>query len=322
MEMQAIQYDSYGPPEVLKVKTISVPELISGNVLVRVAASSVNGADISVRSGKLKFLSGKKFPKGTGFDFTGEIVEIGTGVSGYKVGDKVWGFINNIKQIPPATTTAEYVSAPIKGIALLPHSLDIITSAALTGAGSAALKVLQDLADVKAGDRVLIKGASGGVGSIAIQIAVALGATVTALTNAKTIQQVKSLGATNVVDYCTADMNSLGKFDVILDPIGKDMKALRQLLNPNGKMYAMNLGGFGDALYLLASKIYGKRRVRFVQAPPSHESLKDLAAFVDKYKIVPAIEKLYSMEETASAHRSLETPGGFGKRVIQIQKNL
>lgn len=316
--MKAVQYDKYGSPEVLKVKDISIPKLIPGNLLIRVTASSVNGADITVRSGKINFFSGNKFPKGTGFDFTGEVVKIGGGVNDYKVRDKVWGFINNIKQTPG--TMAEYIIAPINSIAILPTSIDELTAAAIPGAGGAALKFLKDIALVKRGDKVLIKGASGGVGTFAIQIAVATGATVTALTNSNTIQQVKNLGATNVFDYRTVNLSVLGKFDVIIDPIGKNMSLLRNLLSPNGRMFALNLGGFSDVLYLLASKIYGKRRVRFVQAPPTHEILKDLTAFIDKHNIVPSIEKIYSMDEIVSAHRSMETPGGFGKRVIQINK--
>ena len=158
-------------------------------------ATSINAANVLVRSGKLKFLSGKKFPRRTGYDFTGDVVEVGSDVSDYKVGDAVWGFINYGVKAVQAGATAEYFLAPVDAIAPLPRGTAAVAAVALVGAGGAALGVLRDHIRVRRGECVLIRGAGGGVGTAAVQIAKAFGAHVTALVRASYQDQVRSLGA-------------------------------------------------------------------------------------------------------------------------------
>lgn len=316
--MKAIQYQAYGLPEVLEVVTTPIPKIKAGYVLIKVSASSVNAADIMVRSGKIKFLSGKKFPKGTGFDFTGQIIEVGSSSNGLKKGDEVWGFLNDIKQSFPATA-AEYVIAPVGAVALRPTTLDSVSAVALPGVGGAALGVLNQ-GKVKSGEKILIRGGAGGVGSMAVQMAHFLGMHVTTLTSAKHMKAVGDLGADKVLDYRIAKPNELGQFDVVFDTVGKGMGIYRKLLKPGGRYLTITVGGLSDILYMLGSKIFGKRSVRLIQSPPDGKMLAALTEYVDKKGLLPVIEKIYSMEEIVAAHRLLEAGGVLGKIVIKIDQ--
>lgn len=318
MTMRAVQYDSYGPPEVLRVRTAPIPQVRQGTVLVQVGASSINGADVAVRAGKFKLLSGRKFPRGAGFDFSGEVVEVGAGVTGYQVGDGVWGFLDGLR-VGPVAAAAEYVVTPVGTVALRPKSVDDIAAAALTGVGGAAVGVLHDALHVQAGERVLIRGGAGGVGSIAVQVAHAAGAKVTALARAQHLDLVRELGAEEVFDYRTTDPSELGRFDVVIDPVAKDMQHYRRLLTKTGRMGAMAIGSPGQVAYMVVSSVFGKRRVRLVQSPPKHELLVALAKLVDAKSVRPVIDSVYPLDDIVGAHRSLEAGGGFGKRVVQVK---
>lgn len=316
-EMRAAQYDAYGPPEVLRVRTVPVPRLRPGHVLVRVAATSVNGADIAVRSGKLKLLAGRSFPRGTGFDFTGTVAEAAGDVTGIAAGDDVWGFLDGIRQGPSAAA-AGFVLAPAARTSLRPSGIGAIEAAALPGVGAAAIGVLRVAVGLRPGERVLVRGANGGVGTAAVQVARALAGRVTALAGARHLDRLRDLGAAEAFDYQATDPRRLGQFDVVLDPVGKNIRPYRRLLAPGGRMAAMTIGSAADAAYLAASVIHGGRRVRFVQSPPTRDLLTALAAYVDGKSVVPVIEAIYPLEDIAAAHRSLEQSGGFGKRVIQV----
>jgi NADPH:quinone reductase-like Zn-dependent oxidoreductase len=165
---------------------------------------------------------------------------------------------------------------------------------------------------------VLVRGANGGVGAAAVQIARALGGRVTALAGPAHQDRLRDLGAQQAFDYHTTDPRDLGRFDVILDPVSRNMRPYRRLLDPGGRMAAMAVASPGAVAYLLASYVHGSRRVRFIQAPPTTARLTDLAGYVDAKSVVPVIDSDYPLEEIAAAHRSLERSGGFGKRVIQV----
>jgi NADPH:quinone reductase-like Zn-dependent oxidoreductase len=316
-DMSTVQYDSYGPPEVLQVRTVPIPTIRPGHVLVRAMASSINGADISIRSGKFKLVSGSKFPRGAGFDFSGQIVEVGTGVSQYKVGDRVWGCISEVKGRSTATT-AEYVLAKIEDIAIQPGSTSDVESAALSAAGGSALGVLRDSLNLRSGERVLIRGANGGVGVAAIQIARSMGGRVTALTRDTQMDLVRKLGAEQAFDYRTTNPSDLGQFDVIVDPVAKNVRAFRCLLAPGGRMAVVTIGSFADVAYTAASVIFGGRRVRFVAAPAKHKLLNDLAALVDSGAVLPVVDRVYPMGQIVLAHRAVEAGGVAGKCVVEM----
>ncbi len=313
--MSAVQYDEYGPPLVLHRVTAPVPELRPGHVLVRAAASSVNGADVTVRAGHLKVFTGRRFPRGTGFDFAGDLVAVADDVTDYRAGDGVWGFLNGLKQRPTAAA-AEYVLAGVKDVSRRPLTLAATDAAALPGAAGAALATL-DTVGLQAGERILVRGAAGGVGTATVQLAAARGAEVTALVRETHLDRVRELGAHHAHDYRSTPPADLGEFDVIVDPVGKNLRAYRRLLRPGGRMAAMIVNGPSQFGYLAASTIHGKRRVRFMRSPPSGIILAKLASLVDDEAIAPVIDGIYDLDDAAAAHRSLEAGGGFGKRVIR-----
>jgi NADPH:quinone reductase-like Zn-dependent oxidoreductase len=317
-QMRAVQYDSYGPPEVLRVGTAPVPRLRPGHVLVRVAASSVNGADVAVRGGKLRLLTGRSFPRGAGFDFAGEVVQAAADVTGLAAGDEVWGFVNLTRNPGPSGAAAQYVLAPAQATARRPRTVSAVEAAALSAVGASAIGVLRDTVGLRAGERVLVRGANGGVGTAAVQVARALGGRVTALAGAPHLDRLRDLGAEEAFDYHATNPRDLGPFHVILDPVARDTRAYRRLLAPGGRMAVMAIGSPRDVAYLAASAVHGRRRARFVQAPPTAGLLTDLAGYVDAKSVTPVIEAVYPLDDIAAAHRSLERSGGFGKRVIQV----
>ncbi len=317
-EMRAALYDSYGPPEVLRIRTVPVPQLRPGHVLVRVAASSVNAADTAVRAGKLKLVSGRSFPRGAGFDFAGTVAEAASDVTGLAAGDEVWGFVNAVRNPGPSVGAAEYVLAPSDGIARRPSTVNAVEAAAISAVGASALGILRDVVHLQAGERVLVRGANGGVGTAAVQVARTLGGHVTALASAPHLDRLRDLGAEQVLDYHTINLGDLGRFDVILDPVSRGMRPYRKLLTKAGRMAAMALGSPADLAYLLASTVHGSRRVRFVRSPATGPLLTDLADYVDDKSVVPVIEAVYPLDDIVAAHRSLEKSGGFGKRVIEV----
>jgi NADPH:quinone reductase-like Zn-dependent oxidoreductase len=195
-----------------------------------------------------------------------------------------------------------------------------VEAAALSAVGASAVGVLRDAVRLQAGERVMVRGANGGVGTAAVQVARALGGRVTALASAGHLDRLRDLGAQEAFDYHATSPSELGRFDVVVDPVSRNMRAYRRLLAPGGRMAAMAIGSPGDLAYLLASRIHGGRRVRFVQSPPTAELLTALASYADAKSVVPVIDSVYSLDDIAAAHRSLEAGGGFGKRVVQISE--
>jgi NADPH:quinone reductase-like Zn-dependent oxidoreductase len=197
--MRALTYDRYGPSDVLVVREVATPRPGPGEMLVRVRAAALNPKDIFIRKGRFRLLSGGQSPKIVGLDFAGEVVEMGRGSRAHAPGDRVFGFLNHWSAI--RGTVAEYVAAPGRQLAAMPRSNSFEEAAATPLAGSTALQALRDLARVRPGDRVCIHGASGGVGTFAIQIAKILGAHVTTTSGAASRKHCLDLGADEALDY-------------------------------------------------------------------------------------------------------------------------
>ncbi|WP_338055156.1 alcohol dehydrogenase catalytic domain-containing protein [Sciscionella marina] len=195
-----------------------------GQVLVRVAAMSVNGGELHARSGRIKILTGlweRGFPKRTRIDFTGEITAVGSGVSGFAPGDRVWGVLGRTMG-----SAAEFLAVLANRVAHAPRELDLVRAAALP-VGTTAVTVLRDKAKLRAGERLLVRGASGGVGSIAVQLGAAPSARGTGLAGACNLDLVRELGAAEAVDYRRTGVAGLGEFDVVLDTVGTDLRGSR-----------------------------------------------------------------------------------------------
>ncbi|MFI7626366.1 NAD(P)-dependent alcohol dehydrogenase [Microbispora rosea] len=319
--MRAVLFDRYGGPEVLYVSRVPRPEPAPGEVLVRVRAFSVNGGETAARSGRLRLLTGRKFPKRIGLDFTGEVAALGAGVTGIVIGDRVWGVMGRTG----FGSAAEYVAVRAERLGQVPDGLDLVEAAALPVA-TTAITALRDKARLRPGERLLVRGAAGGVGNAAVQLGRAYGAEVTALARAANLDFVRTLGAHHAVDHRAIDHRTvtpseLGLFDVVLDTVGTDLRAFRRLLSPGGRMVtiAFDLTRLAASLgYIAASAVHGRGRVRFFSGNPARALFDDLAREVSEGRLRPAVDTCFPLEETAAAHRALEAGGVQGKYVVRV----
>ena len=310
--MRAARYDRYGDPGVLHVDTVDVPTPGPRDVLVRVHGASVNPSDALFRSGRFRLVSGFRFPKGTGIDLAGEVVAAGDRVTGVAVGDRVWAYLGGLpKRLGP---TAEYAVVRADRCAPAPAGLDLVHAAALPTVGLTALQLLRDAVRVRPGDRVLVVGASGGVGSAAVQLAVAMGATVTAVAGPGNADLCLDLGATEVLDHSAAPPTDHA-FDAVVDLHGGRAREYRRVLARGGRMATTATRAIPFAL---ASALLPGPRVRIVQVKARRDDLAALTRYADEGALRPVVDRLYPLEQVVAAHRAVETGHARGKRVIVL----
>lgn len=314
--MRAVVFDRYGGPEVLHERHVAMPVARAGDVVVRVDATSVNGADLMLRSGKLAIVTGRRFPKQLGIDFVGTLVEADPDLDGLSIGDRVWGAVDPRRG---PRSLAEWVSIPATQIARAPGNLTAEEAVTLIAGGTTAHTALVDHAKVQPGERVLVRGAAGGVGSVAVQLAKSLGATVTALASASSSEFVRNLGADAVIDYRATSPAQLGAFDIVFDAHGSSLFSFRRLLAPGGRMVSIAVDADAPARSLLAitaSGVFGSRRIRFFRGNPGRLDLELLTTRVERGELRPVLDRTFSLSRAAEAHTALEARGVHGKLVI------
>lgn len=321
--MKAMVCQEYGPPDVLKLEEIDKPILKDDEMLVKVHAASVNTVDVFFRSGMKVFFGLSRFATGilkpkrkvAGFDVAGEIVQIGVAITKFKIGDQVYG-------IARTGSCAEFAKVSERGVAIKPSNMSYSEAAAVPGAGLTALQFLRDLGNVQKGQKVLIYGASGGNGTYAVQLAKYYDAEVTAVCSGKNRELVKNLGADRVIDYTKEDFtNQEERYDVILDTIGKvPLSKWKTALKENGVF--LNVGSPDMPIIRVFLKVFGntfrKKKYRTLTTQTNNKDLVFLAKLIDEGKIKSIIDKSYSLEETAKAHRDYENGHTAGKVVINI----
>ena len=315
--MRAAQISQFGAPEVLRLNDVDRPAPKAGQVLVAVHAASVNGHDAAVRSGQLKLVSGRSFPIGLGLDFVGTVAAPVPSGTPFEVGDRVWGTVHPRKRCATAAF-AQFVVVDAKRLAPAPTQLSDPDAAALVVAGSTALIALRDVLHLTSGERVLIRGAAGGVGTAAVQLAHSMNADVTALARDQYAAELRALGADHVLDRASTTARDIGPFDVILDLVGADLPRYRRRLTKHGRMATVALSGPAIAA-IAASLIYGPRRIRTFSADPTMPLLNDLAALVSSGALRATIEQTYPLTEIAQAHTAFDHGGTLGKHVITIE---
>ncbi len=308
-KMMAIVQDGYGSADVLKLQEIERPVVADDRVLVRVRAASINALDWhSVHGGQavrlIGSLMGQKFNPVRGADLAGTVEAIGKDVTGLRLGDEVFGTGRG--------TFAEYAIATQKGLAPKPRQLTFAQAATMGVAAITALQGLRDRGQLKPGQRVLINGAGGGVGTFAVQIAKALGARVTAVTR--------------VIDYTAEDITKRSeRYDVILDiAANRSFSAMRRLLTPSGRLVVTGaakgsmLAVMWRAIVPLVRKRFGNRWLVPFLASVTHEDLLVLKEFADNGKLRPVIDRQYPLSETAEAVRYVGTGQARAKVVIDV----
>jgi len=321
--MKAIVQDGYGSADVLKLQEIERPVVADDRVLVRVRAASVNALDWhSVHGGKavrlIGSLMGQKFNPVRGADLAGTVEAVGKDVTSVRPGDEVFGTGRG--------TFAEYATASEKGLAPKPRQLTFAEASAMGVAAVTALQGLRDRGQVKPGQRVLIYGAGGGVGTFGVQIAKALGAHVTAVTSTRNLEIVRSMGPDEVIDYTQEDITRRGqRYDVILDVAGnRSFSAMRRVLMPGGRLVVTGaaktsmLAVMWRAIVPLVRKRFGNKWLVPFLASVTQEDLLVLKELAEAGKLRPVIDRQYPLSETAGAVRYVGTGQARAKVVIDV----
>lgn len=324
--MQAIVQERFGPAsEVYELTDVETPTIGPGDVLVRVHAAGLNPYDWHMVRGD-PFVArlmgvGLRRPKDriAGVDGAGSVEAVGSEVRGVRPGDEVVGFLRG--------SFAEYASASAKLVVPKPIALTFDQAATLPIAATTALRAIRDVGRVSSGQKVLVNGASGGVGHFAVQIAAARGAEVTGVCSTRNVEMVRSLGAAHVVDYTREDFTDRrGYYDVILDNQGnRPLRLVRQSLTPTGVL-ALNGGGSpghvfgaaGDVLKGAVTNIVVRHRIRFVPAVEDREQLLSVVALVDEGTLTPVVDRTFPLADAATGVHHIEEGHSRGKAVVSI----
>jgi NADPH:quinone reductase-like Zn-dependent oxidoreductase len=314
--MRAVVYERFGPPEVLEQRLVPAPIPQASEVLVRVKAAALNPKDSLIRKGKFVLFSGKRFPRMLGYDVSGIVESVGPGVSGFTAGDAVFGMRNGFD----GGTVAELVAVKQDELALKPSALSFEEAAAVPLASLTALQALRDCGGLTAGGKVLIHGASGGVGVFAVQLARALGAHVTTTSSAKNLDFVRTLGADVALDYAVdTGLEATRGWDVFFDVFGnRSFAKVKASLGPSG-VYVSTVPSAGIVLTDLLTRWQRGRRGRLVVVNSNAKDLSAVASFLAAGTLKPVIDRVVPMSEIAAAQAHIETKRARGKVVIRVE---
>jgi 2-desacetyl-2-hydroxyethyl bacteriochlorophyllide A dehydrogenase len=317
--MKAMQYTGYGDPSKIRPAEVSAPKPSANQLLVKVAASSVNPIDWKLRNGSLRFLVPMRFPSIPGMDLAGEVVETGAKVSRFRPGDRVMACLSSRR----SGTAAEFAVVDERSAASAPKAMNDHEAAALPLAGLTALQSLRNLGRLKAGDNVLVVGASGGVGHYAVQIAKALGANVSAVCGTANVSWVRELGADEVIDYTrTTEFGSAASFDLIFDTVvSEPFERYEELLKPEG-IYVSTLPTIGLVARSLWFRLFSKKRIKFVMVKSNGDDLAFLGELAEQGRLRSVIDNVFPLSQLEAAHRRSQTGHARGKIVVDIRGTL
>lgn len=319
--MKAIIYSHYGPPEVAKLSEVPRPTPKDHEILVKVHTSTVNRTDSGFRSAEYfvsRFWSGLLRPKFQilGCEFAGVVEEMGKGVTTFKPGDKVFGFNDET-----FGGHAEYLTIGEKqAVTTIPEGLSIDIAAALTEGSHYAWSDIK-AAKIKKGDQVMVYGATGAIGSAAVQILKHFGATVTAVCNSKNVELVKGLGADKVIDYQKEDFTKVSdKFVFILDAVGKSSFGIcKPLLTEKGIYISTELGKNGENIfYALTTPLWGGKKLLFPIPSISKEDILFIKSLVEAGEFKPVIDRSYKLDQIVEAYRYVESGQKTGNVILKI----
>jgi len=325
--MKAMVQDSYGSPEALRLREIEKPTVVDNEVLIRVRAAGVNPADWAVMGG-LPYVArpvyGMRKPKNgiRGTDVAGTVEAVGRGATRFRPGDEVFGWCKG--------SFAEYATAREEALELKPANVTFEQAAATPMAGMVALQAVRDHGGVRAGQKVLINGAAGGIGTFAVQIAKSLGADVTGVCSTGNVDLVRSIGADQVIDYMKEDFTQSGThYDFILDNVANhSLRSLRDALTPTGTLVP-NGGNFGNRWFagggrvIMASLLsrFVQQKLRPFLLSPNHADLVVLAELLQAGKVTPVIGQAYPLNEAPLAIEIVGSGHARGKLAITVSQS-
>jgi len=320
--MKAIIYTEYGSPDVLQFKDVERPTPKDNEVLVKIHAASANPADWHLMRAEpflARLENGLLKPKNTklGADVAGRVEAVGKNVTQFRAGDDVFGELS----LDGLGSFAEYVCSNEDALALKPARLTFEQAATVPLAAFTALQGLRDKGKIQAGQKVLINGASGGIGTFAVQIAKSYGTEVTGVCSTRNSELVRSIGADHVIDYTKEDFTKNDqRYDLIFDTVGNlSIAGCRRVLSPNG---ICSVAGFTTMSHLFAVMLFGGKKIGMMEtAQANKKDLLFLKELLEAGKMVPVIDRQYPLSETAEAIRYLETGHARGKVVITVEQN-
>ncbi len=280
-------------------------------------ATGVNPINLKIRKGLMRFITRRKFPKILGSDIAGTVKEVGQGVTRFKAGDEVFGMINNFTS---QGGYAEYTVIDEKYACRQPENLTALEAAAVPCSAVTALQVLRNKINLQKDQSILINGASGGVDSFSVQVAKALGASVTGVCSGKNVRMVYSLGADKVIDYTEGDfINEAETYDIVFDTVGnKEFSSVKRVLSPGGTYVTIVPNPRMILLGLLTSVLPGRKCV-FVSVKPDLDDLAWLKEKIEEGKIKVVIDRTFELKEASMAHEYLETGHARGKVVLAVK---
>jgi NADPH:quinone reductase-like Zn-dependent oxidoreductase len=324
--MKAALYSRYGPPEVVHIEDVEKPVPKDNEVLIKVRAASVNPLDWHFMRGEpylVRLMAGVRKPKDTrlGVDVAGQVEAVGGNVTQFEPGDEVFGSCRG--------AFAEYACAAESALVMKPDNVTFEQAAAVPVAAYTALQGLRDKGHIQPGQKVLINGAAGGVGTFAVQIAKSFGADVTGVCSGRNVEMVRSIGADQVVDYTRQDFTKSGtRYDLFFDAVGNhSLLACRRVLNPKG-IYIPAGGSAGRWMIgplaraittLVLSWFVSQQLVPFFVAQPSKADLTLMHELIKAGKVTPVIDRRYSLNELPAAIRYLEAGHARGKVVVTFE---
>jgi NADPH:quinone reductase-like Zn-dependent oxidoreductase len=324
-KMRAIVQDAYGSSNVLRLAEIDRPEIAADEVLIDVVAAGMDRGTWHVMAGKPYLMRimgfGFRRPKNRvpGLDVAGTVAVVGSEVTRFQAGDEVFGMSRG--------AYAEHAAVREDKLAHKPANLSFEQAAVVPISGGTAIQGLRDSGHVEAGQKVLIIGASGGVGTYAVQLAKAFGAEVTGVSSAAKVDMVRSIGADHVLDYTRDDyLGGTKKYDLILDIGGNNrLSKLRRALTPKGTLVIVGgeeggslTGGFGRQLRALVLSMFVSQRLTMLASKERHTDLEALRPFIESGQVTPVIDRSYSLSEVPDAMRRLEAGTARGKIAISI----
>ena len=320
--MKAAVHTRYGPPEVVRISDVDKPTARDNELLVKVHATTVNRTDCGYRAAKpfiLRLFSGLFRPRVTvlGNEFAGEVEAVGSDVTSFEVGDRVFGYTEG-----PFGAHAEYMTIRADGwLATMPANVTYEQAAPGTEGSHYALSFIRR-AKIQSGQYVLVNGATGAIGSAAVQLLKSLGADVTATCDTKNVELVRGLGADRVIDYTAEDFTEDEQtYDVVLDSVGKSsFGRCRRLLRPGGTYVSSELGPLSqNPILALVTPLLGGRKVMFPVPKQDQAMVRYLGKLIESGAFTPLIDRRYPLDQIVEAYRYVETGQKIGNVVIIVQ---